>query len=92
MPIHALRISKYYEDFYAGRVLVYERIYQHHVAGSSCRGSSVGGRTTPGKTFSAVLPGGSKLFILVSECLPGIISVPLPGHFGAQGPNMNNDH
>jgi hypothetical protein len=27
--------------------------------------------------------------ILVSGCLTGIILVPLPGHFGAQGPNLN---
>jgi hypothetical protein len=26
--IHALRTSKYYEDFYAGRVLVHVSIYQ----------------------------------------------------------------
>jgi hypothetical protein len=32
--IHALRISKYYEDFYVGRVsiLVYVSIYQHQSA------------------------------------------------------------
>jgi hypothetical protein len=31
-------------------------------------------------------------FILVLECLPGIISVPLPGHFALEGSNLNERH
>jgi hypothetical protein len=31
-------------------------------------------------------------FILVSECLPGIISVPLPGNFVSQGFTLNDGH
>jgi hypothetical protein len=31
-------------------------------------------------------------FILVSEYLPGIISVPLPGHFTPEGANLKERH
>ena len=31
-------------------------------------------------------------FILVSECLPGIFSVPLPGNFVSKGSNLNYVH
>jgi hypothetical protein len=31
-------------------------------------------------------------FILVSECLPGIISVPLPGNFVREGFTLNKSH
>ena len=52
-----------------------------------------------GEAVNAKLPGGSKLdqrwernFLLVLECLPGITSVPLPGHFAREGSNFNERH